>query len=78
MFHFNFVYSWCRLLVWLLFSNLISDLLRLAESLGAKSFRVQPFFPAGRGMAHREKLDLIPETTRYVSKFSWKQRRNHQ
>jgi len=44
-------------------------LLRLAESLGAKSFRVQPFFPSGRGMAHRERLDLTPETTRYVSRF---------
>jgi len=44
-------------------------LLSLAESLGAKSFRVQPFFPSGRGMAHRERLDLTPETTRYVSRF---------
>jgi radical SAM protein with 4Fe4S-binding SPASM domain len=47
----------------------LPDLLKLAESLGAKSFRVQPFFPSGRGMTHRDRLDLTPDMTRYVSKF---------
>jgi len=47
----------------------LPDLLKLAESLGAKSFRVQPFFPSGRGMTHRERLDLTPEMTKYVSSF---------
>jgi radical SAM protein with 4Fe4S-binding SPASM domain len=47
----------------------LPQLLRLAERVGAKSFRVQPFFPVGRGRLHREELDLDPEMTRYVSSF---------
>jgi radical SAM protein with 4Fe4S-binding SPASM domain len=45
----------------------LPDLLTLAENIGAKSFRVQPFFPAGRGMTHRERLDLTPKMTKYIS-----------
>ncbi len=47
----------------------LPNLLQLAEELGAKSFRVQPFFPAGRGMIHRDRLDLTPEMTKYISEF---------
>jgi radical SAM protein with 4Fe4S-binding SPASM domain len=47
----------------------LPDLLQLAENLGAKSFRVQPFFPAGRGIIHRSRLDISPEITKYISSF---------
>lgn len=47
----------------------IPELLRLAEDVGAKSFRVQPFFPVGRGSLHRGELDLTPEMTREITGF---------
>jgi radical SAM protein with 4Fe4S-binding SPASM domain len=47
----------------------VPRLLELAEEIGAKSFRVQPFFPVGRGRLHREELDLTPSMTREVTSF---------
>jgi len=47
----------------------VPDLLKLAEELGAKSFRVQPFFPVGRGGLHRMELSLTPEMTKWVTGF---------
>ena len=47
----------------------LPDLLRLSEDIGAKSFRVQPFFPVGRGSLHREELDLDHSMTRFISSY---------
>ena len=47
----------------------VPDLHRLAEDVGAKSFRVQPFFSVGRGSQHRAELDFIPEMTKEVTSF---------
>jgi radical SAM protein with 4Fe4S-binding SPASM domain len=47
----------------------LPDLLRLSEKIGAKSFRVQPFFPVGRGSLHREELDLDQSMTKYISSY---------
>jgi radical SAM protein with 4Fe4S-binding SPASM domain len=44
-------------------------LLEYAETVGAKSFRIQPFFPVGRGKLHRNELDLDHEMTKYISDF---------
>lgn len=47
----------------------LPDLLRLSEKIGARSFRVQPFFPVGRGSLHRETLDLDHIMTKFISSF---------
>lgn len=47
----------------------IPRLLEFAEGVGAKSFRVQPFFPVGRGSLHREELDLNPSMTKEITRF---------
>jgi radical SAM protein with 4Fe4S-binding SPASM domain len=45
----------------------LPDLLRLSEEIGAGGFRVQPFFPVGRGSLHKEELDLDPSMTKFIS-----------
>jgi len=47
----------------------LPDLLRLSENIGAKSFRVQPFFPVGRGSLHKEELDLDHGMTKFISSY---------
>jgi radical SAM protein with 4Fe4S-binding SPASM domain len=47
----------------------LPNLLRLSEEIGARSFRVQPFFPVGRGSIHREELDLDHSMTKYISSY---------
>jgi radical SAM protein with 4Fe4S-binding SPASM domain len=47
----------------------LPDLLRLSEKIGANSFRVQPFFPVGRGSLHREELDLDQSMTKFISSY---------
>ena len=47
----------------------LPDLLRLSEEIGAGSFRVQPFFPVGRGSLHREELDLDHSMTKFISSY---------
>jgi radical SAM protein with 4Fe4S-binding SPASM domain len=47
----------------------IPDLVRLSEEIGASSFRVQPFFPVGRGSLQKETLDLDPGMTKYISSY---------
>lgn len=47
----------------------IPRLLEFAEEVGARSFRVQPFFPVGRGSLHRVELDLTPSMTKEITSF---------
>ena len=47
----------------------LPDLLRLSEKIGARSFRVQPFFPVGRGSLHKEELDLDHSMTKFISSY---------
>ena len=45
----------------------IPDLVKLSERIGARSLRVQPFFPVGRGREYRDELDLDAKMTRHVT-----------
>jgi len=47
----------------------LPELLRLSEKIGARSFRVQPFFPVGRGSLHKEELDLDHGMTKFISSY---------
>ena len=47
----------------------LPELLNLSESLGASAFRVQPFFPVGRGSRYKNDLDLDSKDTKEISMF---------